>query len=164
MKRLTWDDVENAAEKLASKIAESKFDPDCIIGVTTGGLFPLALLATRIKGKCIFTVTAKKNKVGDKETVAIANLPNFDLNGKSVLLIDEIAQSGSTLKAIADVIKTKCGVGMVKTATLAANHDVCENWPDYYVLEEEGDWIVFPWENGDEFAPYDLKRRKEEHA
>jgi len=164
MKTLSWDDVDSTAEKLANQIKESKFDPDCIIGVTTGGLFPLALLAIRIKGKSIFTITAKKEKQGETDSVTIANLPNFDLKGKSVLLVDEIAQSGSTLKTIADVIKKECGVGILKTATLAANTDVCENWPDYYVLVEEGDWIVFPWENGDEFAPYDLKRRNEEHA
>jgi uncharacterized protein len=159
MKPLSWDEVESAAEELANRIKESKFDPDCLIGVTTGGLFPLALLATRIKGKSIFTVTAKKVKDGDKETVTIANVPSFDLSGKAVLLIDEIAQSGETLNKMADAIKKECGVGILKTAALAANSDVCEFWPDYYVLEEEGDWIVFPWENGDEFAPYKLKNQ-----
>src|SRR5271168_929437 len=158
MKKLSWNEVESAAEKLALKIEESKFNPDCLIGITSGGLFPLALLATRIKGKSIFTVTAKKAKEGNKENVAIAYLPNANLSGKAVLLVDEIAQSGVTLNAVANIIKKECEAGNLRTATLAINGDVCECRPDYYVLVEEGDWIVFPWENGEEFAPYDLKK------
>jgi hypoxanthine phosphoribosyltransferase len=158
MKKLSWGEVESVAEQLAKKVGGSGFNPDCLIGVTTGGLFPLALLATHIKGKSIFTVTAKKSSDGKKESVSIAYLPNLNLEGKSVLLIDEIAQSGITLNTIAKIIRNRYSVGILKTATMAANKDVCEFWPDYYVLTEEGDWIVFPWEDEGEFETYDLKR------
>jgi hypoxanthine phosphoribosyltransferase len=158
MKKLSWNQVETVAEQLAKKVASTGFSPECLIGVTTGGLFPLAMLATRLKGKSIFTITAKKSSDGNKESVNIAYLPDINLEGKSVLLIDEIAQSGITLNTIANIIRRQYSVGILKTATLAANRDVCEFWPDYYVLIEEADWIVFPWEVEGEFKPYDLKR------
>ncbi len=160
MNRLTWNDVEEACDRLALKIKESGFKPDYIIGVTTGGLFPLALLSIRLEMKNILSVTAQKMKNGEEETVKIKHLPDVDLKGKSILLVDEVAQSGLTLKIIGDAVKDALGAEVLKTAALAANHDVCEIFPDYYVLKEEGDWIFFPWEKEEEFYPYDLAKNK----
>ncbi len=149
MDKLTWEQVEDTANKLADEVEESKFQPDYLVGVTTGGLFPLAFLAKRLKQTEILTITAKKNK---EEIVAVKNIPKVDFRGKTVLLVDEIAESGKTLHEVAKILREN-GAEKVKTATLAANEDVCEYWPDYYVLIEKGDWTVFPWEK-EEFPPY----------
>jgi uncharacterized protein len=157
MKRLYWSEVEDAIEKLAEKIEQSQFKPDYIVGITSGGLFPLAFLVKRLKVKNIFTITARKVKEGDQEHLKIAYLPRIDLTGKKVLLVDEIAQSGTTLHALANTIRG-LGAETLKTATFAVNTDACEMWPDYYVLIEQGDWIMFPWETKDEFPPYTLDK------
>ena len=159
MQRLSWDEVEKAAGQLVQKIKDSGFDPDCLIGITTGGLFPLAMLAKRMGEKSIYTVTTKRHYDGKNDWITIKYMPNVDLEGKSVLLIDEITHIGTTIKTIADLLRTQYKVGSVRTATLAANHDVAESWPDYYVLAEEGDWLLFPWEDESEFEEYDLHLR-----
>lgn len=157
MNILSWKEVEDAVEELAQKIKQSTFNPDYMIGVTTGGLFPLALLAKRLKVKNILTVTAQKTKKGNTEIVTIKYLPEVNLHGKNVLLVDEIAQSGITLHKISEIMREKYGPRILKTATLAANGDVCEFWPDYSVLIEKGDWIKFPWEK-ERLSPYNLKK------
>ena len=156
MNRLSWDDVEKAAQQLARKIKDSGFDPDVLIGITTGGLFPLAMLAKRFTGKSIYTVTTKRHWDDTNDWITIEYMPAVDLAGKSVLLIDETTHIGTTIQTMADVLRTQYKVGCVKTATLAANHDVSESWPDYYVLAERGEWILFPWEDESEFPEYDL--------
>mgnify|MGYP003337022413 FL=1 len=156
MIRLSWQQVEDAAEQLARKIADSGFDPDCLIGITTGGLFPLAMLAKRIVGKRIYTVTTTRHFDGKDDWVTIEYMPIADLEGKSVLLIDEITHIGTTIQTVADRLRNDYKVGTLKTATLAANHDVTESWPDYHVLAEQGDWLLFPWENEQEFGDYDV--------
>lgn len=156
MQRLSWEQVETAAAQLAQKIADSGFNPDCLIGITTGGLFPLAMLAKRMPDRSIYTVTTKRHWDGKRDWIDINYMPEVDLEGKSVLLIDEITHIGTTIKTIADVLRTRYKVAEVKTATLAANHDVTESWPDFYVLAEQGDWLFFPWEEESEFPEYDL--------
>ena len=44
-----------------------------------------------------------------------------------------------------------------RTATLAANHDATDFRPDYHVLVEQGDWLLFPWEDASEFGDYDVE-------
>jgi len=156
MHRLSWTDVDNAARQLAQQITDSGFDPDCLIGITTGGLFPLAMLSKRLPGKSIYTVTTTRHYEDGKDWVTIEYLPVADLEGKSVLLIDEITHIGTTIQTVAEVLRTQYKVGTLKTATLAANHDVTESWPDYHVLAESGDWLLFPWENEAEFEEYNV--------
>ena len=74
-----------------------------------------------------------------------------------ILLVDEIAQSGKTLHKISEIILQRYKANELKTATLAANGDVCEFWPNYFVLIEKGDWTMFPWEK-EKFSKYDLKK------
>jgi hypoxanthine phosphoribosyltransferase len=154
MHKLSWNEVEDAIEKLSRKIISSGFSPDYIIGVTTGGLFPLAFLAKRLKINTILTVSAKKSK---SKVVSIKHLPKVDLKNKKILLVDEIAESGRTLKKISEMLRKEYSVSDLKIATLAANKDVCEFWPDYYIIIEKGDWVIFPWEK-EEFPPYNLKK------
>ena len=156
MIKLSWDEVEAAAAQLAQKIKDSGFDPDCLIGITTGGLFPLAMLAKRMDDKAIYTVTTKRHWNDTDDWIDIKYMPQVDLEGRSVLLIDEITHVGTTIQTIAEVLRTRYKVGEVKTATLAANHDVNDFRPDYHVLAEQGDWLLFPWEDDSEFEEYDL--------
>lgn len=162
MIKLTWNEVEKAAEQLAQQVKDSGFDPDCLIGITTGGLFPLAMLAKRIQNKNIYTVTTKRHWDDKNDWIDIKYMPAVDLEGQSVLLIDEITHVGTTIQTVAEVLRRQYKVSAVKTATLAANHDVTASRPDYHVLAEQGDWLLFPWEDETEFETYDLHLPLEE--
>ena len=74
-------------------------------------------------------------------------------NKLKVLLVDDIAETGDTLKAISDIILSQYKVSELKTVTLGANTDKCKFYPDFYVFEEKGGWVVFPWEKY-EFPEY----------
>lgn len=154
MIKLSWKDVEKTTDKLAKKIKASGFKPDYIIGITTGGLIPLSLLAKRLKIKRILTVSASISKKDKKLKIIYA--PDIDLKSKKVLLIDEIVETGTTLKKISEMFTKKFNIGELKTATLGMNKDRGTFHPDYYIFEEKGEWVVFPWEDEEKFTKYNF--------
>jgi len=154
MKKLTWENVELISEELAQKIKESSFQPDYIIGVTTGGLFPLALLAKELKLNKILTFSAKTSGSDKNKKLHIMYAPNIDLRDKKILLVDEIVEKGITLRKIVEMIKRKYNVSELKTATMGVNKDKCLFYPDYYVFFEQGEWVKFPWEKKEKFGKY----------
>ena len=154
MKKLSWEQAEKVIEDLSNKIKASGFVPDYIIGVTTGGLIPLYFLAKKLDDiNNILTISATSYDKDRKKDLRIIYLPKVDLSGKNVLLVDEIVETGDTLKKISEIIVNQYKVGELKTATLGANTDKCRFYPDFYVIEEKGEWVVFPWEN-DDFPEY----------
>ncbi|MBI3379859.1 hypothetical protein HY029_03840 [Candidatus Gottesmanbacteria bacterium] len=153
MKILSWNEILKSIDKLAEKIQFSGFLPDYLIGVTTGGLIPLALLSKNLNIENIITITATTSEKDGKKEWKITYMPEIDLKDKKVLLIDEIAETGTTLQKIKDAVVEKYKVKEIRIATIGVNKDYCKNFPDYYILEESGDWIIFPWER-EEFPDY----------
>ena len=150
MVKLSWNNVEKITDDLADKIKASNFKPDYIIGITTGGLIPLYFLAKKLDDMDnILTVSATSYDKDRKKNLRILYLPKVDLSDKKVLLVDEITETGDTLKAISDIFVNQYKVSELKTATLGVNKDKCKFYPDFYIVEEKGDWVVFPWEKED---------------
>jgi len=79
---------------------------------------------------------------------------NIDLRDKKILLVDEIVETGITLRKIVEMIKRKYNVSELKTATMGVNKDKCLFYPDYYVFFEQGEWVKFPWEKKEKFGKY----------
>jgi len=153
MKKFSWEQVEKAIEELGNKIKSSGFKPDYIIGITTGGLIPLALLAKQLDIDKILTVSASSYEKDKKKKTVITYLPVVDLKNQKILLVDEIVETGETLKKMTEAIIKKYKVGEIKTATIGVNRDKCIFEPDYWIVAESGEWVVFPWEK-DDFPEY----------
>ncbi len=146
MRNLYWEDIEKATKELADKIRISGFRPEYIIGITAGGLVPLGLLVKQLKIEKILTISAKSYDNKKRKELDVIYLPQIDLSNKKVLLIDEIADTGTTLKEISDIIIKKYKAKELKTATIVVNKSRCKFWPDFSAIIEEKEWIVFPWE------------------
>ena len=144
---LSWTDVENIADELAQKIKASEFVPDYIVGVARGGLIPLYFLAKQLGVRQILTVSARHyGKDGTPGDVSVTYLPDVGLHNKRVLLVDEMADSGGTLKEVSEAMLAKYDGIHLKTATIALDKTKSILPPDFYVIEEDGDQIVFPWD------------------
>ena len=131
---LSWKQLERLVRKLASKIRESGWKPQCLIGITVGGIIPLALLADEFGTKNIATVSARSYSKKRQGKLRITSL------------VDEIADRGTTLKRISGIFMRRYKVRELRTAALVVNKKKCKHWPDYHVLETDK-WIVFPWDN-----------------
>jgi hypoxanthine phosphoribosyltransferase len=149
MKKLSWDDIEKMTDDLANTIQASGFVPDYCIGITTGGLIPLYFLAKKLDVDNILTVSATSYTGETKGDLHITYLPEIDLTGKKLLIVDEIAETGDTLKNVSQAITEKYIPDSIKTVALVVNTKKCTTRPDFYGKEDASEWLLFPWEKHD---------------
>ena len=118
---LSWDDINNAVESLAHQIKNSNEHIEAVTGLARGGLIPAVLLS---------------HKLG----LPYVNLSNDCEGHENVLVVDDICDSGETLKEYHQFFAT----ATIHYKQLAAVK------PDfYYSLAPEDKWIVYPWEQKD---------------
>ena len=142
IREITWNDFHKMCKKLAGKISKSDFD--LIIGVARAGLYPAVLIAGMLRKEIYpIRVTRRENdQIKYQEPVWKVNIPNV-VNGKRVIIIDEIADSGSTLSKISQRLKNK-GANSVETVVLVT-HSWSKPKPNHYILESD-ELIIFPWD------------------
>jgi hypoxanthine phosphoribosyltransferase len=110
-------------------------------------LVPLGLLAKRLDFEGILTVsTISYDDEHNQKELKVTYLPEVDLKGKKILLIDEIADSGVTLQKLRETFTNHYQVRELKIATLVVNKAKSAVIPDFSVLAGTGEWIHFPWE------------------
>ncbi len=141
----TIEDIFYLSLELAKKIINRGKKYDCIVGISRGGLIPTRLLSDFLDIKDIRIIRSIYYK-GTGETlerpeIDISTLG--DVRNKRVLIVDDVADTGDTLRMVKEEIIRK-GAGKVEIATLYV-----KPWRnvkiDYYVAETDK-WIVFPWE------------------
>ena len=141
----TWNQVYDMLLNLAEKIRKNGFKPDIIVGVSRGGWPPARVLSDLLDNPNLANVRAEFY-LGVAETKGEPTLTqpvSVAVAGKKVLIVDEVADTGKSLKLVKEHI-IKEGAAEVKVATV-----YYKPWsiimPDYYE-KETNRWIVFPWE------------------
>ncbi|RJR12810.1 hypothetical protein C4585_03120 [Candidatus Parcubacteria bacterium] len=142
---VSWQDIEHLTKQLAKLVREDGFTPDVLIGITVSGLFPVGLLAKEFDTKDVVVVSARSYNDREQGKLQVTALPNVDLEGKNVLLVDEIADRGTTLEHIRKIFIEEYKVKELKSAVLVVNEKNCTFWPDFYVMKVDK-WVVFPWD------------------
>lgn len=142
---LTWMDVQRLSEKLADQIAESGFRPDIIVAVSRGGFDPARILSDELNIRSLASLQviyyAGIRERNDKPQVKYPL--NADISGLNVLVVDDVADSGNSLKVVKEYIDS-LGPREVKMATL--HHKPWSTFePDFYA-ESVDKWIIYPWE------------------
>ncbi len=141
-----WNDVYELCKVLAKKIKESGFKPDAIVAVARGGWVPARILADLLFIKELYSVKAEHWGMVATETgkAKITQPLTADLSGKSVLVVDDVADTGETVELVARHVIEK-NAKEVRTAVIDFKH-TSKFVPDYYAKEMESwRWIVYPW-------------------
>ena len=142
---ISWEQVAQLSKQLAKRIQASGFKPDCLMGITVGGLIPLGLLAEELDIRNVVTISARSYSGREKGELEVRYLPTIDLKDKRVLLIDEVAETGTTLKHVVNLVNEKYQPSELRTATLGINKASSQFRPDFCGLEAN-EWVTFPWE------------------
>jgi hypoxanthine phosphoribosyltransferase len=130
---------------LAEKIRKDTFKPDIIVGVSRGGWPPARVMSDLLDNTNLANVKVEFYLgVAETKGEPILTQPvSTAVVGKKVLIVDEVADTGKSLKLIKEHM-IKEGATEVKVATV-----YYKPWsiviPDYYERETSR-WIVFPWE------------------
>jgi hypoxanthine phosphoribosyltransferase len=142
---LTWEDVYNLTLRLSERVVESGFKPDAVIGIARGGWIPARILSDVLYAETLQNIRIEYySDVGEKGREPKITQPiTGSMEGRSILLVDEVADTGDSLYYAIDHVET-LGAGDVKTAVLH-----WKPWsrvkPDFYMVQTES-WTVYPWE------------------
>jgi hypoxanthine phosphoribosyltransferase len=141
----SWDQVYDMLLNLADRIRRNEFKPHIIAGVSRGGWPPARVLSDLLGNPNVANVRAEFY-VGVAETrlePAVTQPISVQVEGKRVLVVDEVADTGKSLRLVIDHLIEQKALE-VKTATV-----YYKPWsivkPDYYE-KKTSRWIVFPWE------------------
>ena len=126
-------------DTILQQIKKSEWMPDLIVGITRGGLIPAVYLSHRLDVPLVCY---------DPKPKLHLDISDFNVYPK-ILVVDEIIDSGSTIKELLDIFQ---GIGYnceFRTACLVVN-TAQDFKPDYltYVIDRKNEtaFIKFPWE------------------
>ena len=142
---LSWEESYNITLYLYEKMKRDNFIPEVILGIARGGWIPSRLFADFFKQRTTSNIKVEfYGKIGETyNKPKIVQYPGEEIRGKKILIVDDVADTGKSLKVVIDYL-TGLGDVEFKVATLHYKpHSVV--LPDYY-FKETTDWIVFPWE------------------
>ncbi|MFJ2019528.1 phosphoribosyltransferase [Streptomyces nodosus] len=142
---LTYETFGHAIRELAQTIADDGYQPDVVLSIARGGVFVAGGLAYALDCKNIHLVNVEfYTGVGTTldMPVMLAPVPNvIDFTDKKVLIADDVADTGRTLKLVHDFCLE--AVAEVRSAVIYEKpHSLvkCE-----YVWKRTDKWINFPW-------------------
>lgn len=151
---LTWQGFGDACRQIAQQIADSGWMPDLIVAIARGGMLPAGAISYALGVKANGAINVEFY-TGAGKTMAEPEIlePYMDissLEGKRVLIVDDVADSGKTLKLIMDLISEK-GLSMggdsakvdARSATIYLKPTSIIK-PDY-IFKQTDKWINFPW-------------------
>ena len=139
---ISWERFEQLVRLLAEQVAP--FDPQIILGIARGGLFPATMLSFMLRREFYpirLTRRFDDAVVHDRPTWLVG--PPDKVGGRRILLVDEIADSGRTIALAADEVR-RMGATHVRTAVLYA-HTWAEPRPDFVALTSDA-LILNPWD------------------
>ena len=142
---LTWNDFGGASRTLATEIVADGFETDVVVAIARGGLLLAGGIAYAlgVKSCAAFNVEFYTG-IGTKLPEPIVLPPLLDessLSGQKVLLVDDVSDSGRTMKMVVELIEAMGAE--VRTVVLYTKPGTVFE-PDY-TWRRTAQWITFPW-------------------
>ena len=120
------------------------YEPEILLGVARGGLTLSHLMGQALNMRNVYTLNSIHYEGQIKlDTFNIFNIPDVS-HAKKVLILDDIVDSGETMREILKVLREKFPSTEFKLATIFYKKTACLE-ADYSVKEAKG-WIDFFWE------------------
>ena len=156
----TWQDVERQTQEILRQLQRDAWRPDYVVGLTRGGLVPANLISQYLE----VPMECLKVSLRDDNNSPESNLWMAEdaYEGKRILIVDDINDSGATLNWIMDDWRSSCLPDAprwhediwgqnVRVAVLVDNESSKSELNVSYSAvglnkAEEDSWIVFPWE------------------
>jgi len=125
---VTWEQIEQDVDKIVSDLLKHA-DIDYVVGIPRGGLIIAVMISHRLGVKHMTIDHLEKLEEFD-----------LDIDKKKILIVDDISDSGQTLKRFRKDYTT--ATLDVRNTTIAI--------PQFYVnWLDNADWVVYPWERKD---------------
>ncbi len=156
---MTWQSFGVASRELAIKVANDGYEPDIILAIARGGLMAAGALGYALSVKNTYTLNVEFYTGVDERLaipIVLPPVPSLvDLKDSRILIVDDVADTGHTLKLVNDFCH-----GKVKESRIAVLYEKpasivkCE-----YVWKTTNQWINFPWSDQEPVAKRDFSVR-----
>jgi hypoxanthine phosphoribosyltransferase len=142
---LGWEEFGQASRELAVTVVESGFHPDIVVAVARGGLLLAGSVAYALGTRNCGSINVEfYADIDEPLPEPVLHPPLLDapaLNGKNVLLVDDVSDSGRKLAMVVELLKNHGAT--VRTLTLYCKARTVLV-PDYVWRDTER-WVTFPW-------------------
>ena len=160
---VSWDEYHMLIERLALKVSASGWAFDQILCLARGGMRPGDVLS-RVFDKPLAIMATSSYRAdagtiqGRLDLAKYITLPKGELAGR-VLLVDDLADSGVTLRAVVDRLRGLPAIAELRSAVVWVK-GVSAYMPDYHVeLLPTSPWIHQPFEDYDGMGIDGLARK-----
>ena len=140
-KYLEWKDIDSNIDNICFKLGRSRFDT--ILGLARGGMIPATLLSYKLKCNNLQQLGVRTRDVKNVQYYGNPNLTG------TVLIVDDINDSGKTFSYVDEYIKLHFDHNEIKSVTYCSmykRYNTKFNIGTYGEEIENDDWLVFPWD------------------
>ena len=156
---ISWQDLSGYVSSICREISTGDWQPDYIVGITRGGLVPATMISHWLDIPMMSLDVSLRDHT---QSVSNCGMAEDAFNGKNILIVDDINDSGATINWIMDNWESlnlpdddkwlEVWGFNVRAATIVDNlASDCKINIDFVGEEinkaEENIWIVYPWEN-----------------
>ncbi len=143
MRYYSYEDFKNDTNILIDKVRSSEFD--AIVAIARGGLTLSHVMGEGLDIRQVHSIrTEHYDKTKKRDTLSIFGKCEFK-DAKKVLVVDDISDSGDTLKAVMEYLKDDFKDIEFSSATLFYKKSSVYE-PDFWINEAK-EWIDFFWES-----------------
>ena len=160
---VSWDEYHLLIERLALKVAASGWEFDQILCLARGGMRPGDVLS-RVFDKPLAIMSTSSYRAdagtiqGRLDLAKYITMPKGEVAGR-VLLVDDLADTGHTLRAVVERLRGMPAIVELRAAVIWVK-GVSTYVPDYYVETlATSPWIHQPFEEYDNLRPDGLARK-----
>jgi uncharacterized protein len=144
---VTWDNLDELLGTLADKVGS---DYDVVLAITRGALVPAGMLAYRLGLRNILVAAVAYYD----DTGQPAEQPTFFqfpadplLHGNSVLVVDEVWDTGTTIEAVVERVRMAGGRPTTAVLHYKPGRSKVASTPDHFVVATDA-WVVYPFKHG----------------
>jgi hypoxanthine phosphoribosyltransferase len=141
----TWNQVYEMLLCQAQKIKAQNYKPDLIVAIARGGVVPARILSDLLETPNLSFIQIEfyTNINQTLQEPTLKQTLNTNVTGKKTLIIDDIADTGKSLKLAKTHLQQQEAIE-IKTATLYQKNQSI-TIPDFYE-KQTTNWVVFPWD------------------
>ena len=140
-----WDEVYDMMINLARQVKDSDYSPQVIVGVSRGGWPPARIMSDLLENSNLANMKVEfYTNIGiTAKTPKITQPVTSQVTGKRVLVVDDVADSGHSLRVASKHLRER-GAREIKVLTIYMKPKSIFK-PDHFARETTK-WVIFPWE------------------